>query len=62
MPPGTNRSIKEIRMIKIEYIAQDLTAPLLTFVVMADTFAQAVILFEEQTALTQDRIWRMSKI
>lgn len=49
-------------MIKIEYIAQDLTAPLLTFVIMADTFAQAVILFEEQTALTQDRIWRMSKI
>jgi len=49
-------------MIKIEYIAQDNSAPLLSVVVGASTFAEAVILFEKLTALDQNRIWRMSKI
>jgi putative effector of murein hydrolase len=49
-------------MIKIEYSAHYLTGPLLNFVVKAETFAQAVILFEQQTELTEKWIWRMSKI
>lgn len=49
-------------MIKIEYIAQNNTAPLLTVMVGAETFAEAVELFTQLTQLDQSRIWRMSKI
>ncbi len=49
-------------MIRIEYIAQDNSAPLLSVVVGASTFADAVELFMKLTALDQSRIWRMSKI